>query len=341
MNRVRRQFIKNMVSGAAGLSALSLLPSQCSSGSFMTNLFADQNGNDRSKVVLARAESLIKNSDNLNSRFISSILDDALMKITSAKSSEDAWRTLFNPKDIVGIKINALAGKSFSPHVELVESIVNGVKKAGVKEENIIIFDRLNKELVRAGYSIKSDRNGLKCFGTDALSGNGYGSQPEIIGSIGSCFSKIVSDYVTALINVPVLKDHDLSGVSVGMKNFYGIIHNPNKYHDNNCDPYIADLNSHPFIRGKLRLVICDAIKAQYNGGPAFKPQWIWNYGGLIVSSDPVSIDQIGYEIIDAKRKEMRIPLLKQVNREPLYIQTAASIGLGIADRKNINLIET
>ncbi|MGR3219005.1 MAG: hypothetical protein ACUZ8H_04195 [Candidatus Anammoxibacter sp.] len=42
MNRARRQFIKNPVSGAAGLSALSLLPSQHSSGSFMTKLFADQ-----------------------------------------------------------------------------------------------------------------------------------------------------------------------------------------------------------------------------------------------------------------------------------------------------------
>ena len=341
MNRTRRKFIKNMVSGAAGLSALSLLPSRYSSGSFMTNLFAGQDGDSRSKVVLARAERLTNNSGDLNNRFISLMVDDALMKVTSSKSPEDAWGTLFSPKDIVGIKINALAGKSFSPHIELVNSIVNGVKQAGVKDENIIIFDRLNKELVRAGYSIRSDRNGLKCLGTDALSGSGYGRQPEIIGSVGSCFSKIVSDYVTALINVPVLKDHDLSGVSGGMKNFYGVIHNPNKYHDNNCDPYIADLNSHPYIRGKLRLVICDAIKAQYNGGPAFKPQWVWNYGGLIVSADPVAIDRIGYEIIDSKRKEMRMPLLKQVGREPVYIKTAASKGLGIADRKKINLIET
>ena len=39
-----------------------------------------------------------------------------------------------------------------------------------------------------------------------------------------------------------VVKDHDLAGVSAGLKNWYGVIHNPNKYHDSCCDPYVADV---------------------------------------------------------------------------------------------------
>ena len=39
-----------------------------------------------------------------------------------------------------------------------------------------------------------------------------------------------------------VLKDHDLAGVSLAMKNWYGVVHNPNKLHDDDCDPFVADL---------------------------------------------------------------------------------------------------
>lgn len=339
MRQTRREFIKSLLASNAGIFALSL-PPYSSMGSLITNAFAEDNSIPSSKIALSRDEALVKEGTKLCNHRLSMIIDNALMKISLAKSPEEAWGRLFRSDDIVGIKINALAGRPFSPHKALIEAIINGLKLAGVKEENIIIFDRFNKELINAGYEIKDAKNSLKCMGTDGLSDSGYDPQPQIIGSIGSCFSRIVSSYVTAIINVPVLKDHDLSGVSIGMKNFYGVIHNPNKYHDNNCDPYIADLNSHPYIRKKLRLIICDAIKAQYNGGPAFKPQWVWDYGGLIIGADPVALDLIGSRIIEEKRKEMGMPSLKEVGREPRYIQTAASIGLGFSDPQKIELIE-
>jgi uncharacterized protein (DUF362 family) len=126
-----------------------------------------------------------------------------------------------------------------------------------------------------------------------------------------------------------VLKDHDLAGVSLSLKNFYGAIHNPNKYHDNNCDPYVADLNTHPYIKNKLRLIICDAITLQYHGGPAYKPQWAVDYRSILLSRDPVAIDRIGARLIEEKRKEKGLSSLKESGREPLHIATAAGKGLG------------
>jgi uncharacterized protein (DUF362 family) len=160
-----------------------------------------------------------------------------------------------------------------------------------------------------------------------------------MMGSIGSCFSKIASSLCTAIVNVPVLKDHDLAGVSIGMKNFFGIIHNPNKYHDSNCNPYVADLNSHPFIKDKLRLIVCDALKAQYHGGPAFKPQWTWDFRGMLIGTDPVALDRVGAQIIEKKRKEVNMSSLKDAGREPKYIQTAARLGLGVDDPSLIDVI--
>jgi uncharacterized Fe-S center protein len=170
--------------------------------------------------------------------------------------------------------------------------------------------------------------------------GFGYSRLPEESGSIGSCFSSLVSTRCTALVSVPVLKDHDLSGVSGSMKNFFGAIHNPNRYHDNNCDPYIADVNRHPYIKDKLRLILCDALLAQCQGGPSFVPKWAWNYSGILASRDPVALDSIARTIIEDRRKEGGLPPLDDVGRTPSYIETAAEKGLGEADPGAIDLVE-
>ena len=202
------------------------------------------------------------------------------------------------------------------------------------------MFDRTSRELKEAGFVIRKS-GGLKCFGTDELAGGGYESQPQMAGSVGSCFSRIASRFCDAIINVPILKDHDLSGISGAMKNYYGIIHNPNKYHDNNCDPYIAELNTHPYIKNKSRLIICDALLAQYNGGPAFKRRWSWPFGGILMGRDPVALDRICADIIEEERKAVGLPSLEQAKREPKYIHTAARLGLGEDDPKKIELVVT
>ena len=336
IKKSRREFLREVTAIGAGICASSLL---LYNNKFFKSVYAGGDVPSKSKVILAQGKRLVNVNGKADASLITKAIDSALEKITDTKNPSDAWRKLFNENDVVGIKVNCLAGKRFSPHVELIESIINGLKSAGVKEGNILIFERFNKELKDAGFGIRKGKNSIKCFGTDDLPQSGYDRQPQIIGSVGSCFSQIISSYCTAIVNVPVLKDHDLAGTSIGMKNFFGIIHNPNKYHDSNCNPYIADLNSHPYIKGKLRLIICDALKAQYNGGPAFKPQWAWDYRGILVGTDPVALDRIGTQIIEDKRKEVNMLSLKEAGREPIYINTAAKLGLGFDDPALIDVV--
>ena len=70
-------------------------------------------------------------------------------------------------------------------------------------------------------------------------------------------------------------------------------------------------------------------------------PQWAWNCNGLIVGTDPVAIDTIGWDIIEKKRKEANLPTLKQAGREPTYIATAADDQhrLGCNDLSKIRII--
>ena len=136
---------------------------------------------------------------------------------------------------------------------------------------------------------------------------------------------------IDALISVPVLKDHDLAGVSIAMKNMYGAIFNPNKFHANHCDPFVADLCSHPLIRRKLRLAVCDASRVQVHNGPAYFPRYAWNSAACWSAATRWPWTSAAGRSSTRLRREMGLPTLAEAGREPSYIRTAARLGLGRA----------
>jgi len=183
------------------------------------------------------------------------------------------------------------------------------------------------------------NQGGIKIFGTDS-NPIGYDKDLTVHRSIGSRFSSIQSDIISQSISLAILKDHGLAGITAGMKNYFGSIHNPNKYHDYNCNPFVADLFDTAAIREKHKLTVIDALTVQFHKGPAYHSLWAENYGGLIMSTDPVAADYIGWQVIEELRKKHGLPSLKEENREPLYIKTAEELGLGSADPANISIIK-
>ena len=292
----------------------------------------------RPRVVIGRDEALAKGEPSEHAEPIRKLLDAAMQRLTGASDAAAAWRTFFQPAHRVGIKVNTLG---YSTHPVVVDAIVAGLRAAGVPAENILIWDRFDSELVRAKFRLNKSTTGVRCFGTDAdRVGRGYQEQVETNGRIGSCFSRIVAEQVDSLVCVPVLKDHNLAGVSLGMKNFYGAIHNPNKYHDHNCDPYVADVVSHRFIAPKWRLTVVDAVRSQYHAGPGRSPEYFWPFGGLVVGADFVAVDAVAADVLEAKRRDAGLPALADENRPCRHIVTAGARGLGEPDLKRIERVE-
>lgn len=265
-------------------------------------------------------------------------LEDALGKAVAraagAKDAVDAMRRLFRPADVVGIKVNCIAGKGLSPDPRLVALLAQWLTLAGLPKQNVVVWERTDRELVKAGYAIQREKTGVRCFGTE----DDYEKAPREWGAGGSCFARVLAGEFTALINVGVLKDHDLAGISAGLKNWYGVIHNPNKHHDGGCNPYIHHLAAFPLIRDKLRLTVIDAMAPQCHGGPARQPRWSWPYHAVLASTDPVAIDAVGWSVIEARRKEVGLDPLAKEKREPRYIAEAAKLGLGEADLARIRV---
>ncbi|MGD8440622.1 MAG: DUF362 domain-containing protein [Holophagae bacterium] len=262
----------------------------------------------------------------------SAAMNQVLVAATGAEDARSAVRRLFSADDVVGVKLNCLGGRRMSPRPTVVGALVDLLIAGGVAPDRIILFDRSSRELERAGFDIRRAGDGPRCYGTD----NDYDRLPTESGAIGSCFARLVSTTCTALLSFGVVKDHDLAGVSAGLKNWYGVIHNPNKYHDNHCDPYVADVVRHPFIRDKLRLTVLDGVTAQCHGGPAYRAGSVFDLGRIAASTDPVAIDLWAWREIDAERTRRGLPTLTEAGRPPRFLATAAGYGLGTADADDL-----
>ncbi len=261
---------------------------------------------------------------------------DAISGALGVPNIEAAARRLFSASDTVGLKVNCLGGPKMSPRPEVVEALVEIIAGAGVDRTRIIVFERSSRELERAGFDLRRKGGPSLCYGID----NDWDRQPTVSGEIGSCYARLVSSTCTALVSVGVVKDHDFAGVAAGLKNWYGVIHNPNKYHDRNCDPYVADVVRHPFIAGKLRLTVLDGGRAQYRGGPAFAQRGVFDLNAVVASADPVAADAWAWRQIDLERSRHGVPSLEESDQTPRFIGTAQNYGLGVGDRQKIQEIQ-
>jgi uncharacterized protein (DUF362 family) len=291
-----------------------------------------------SKVVIAHDPAVFSNGELVHNRIVT-MIDRAVTSLMDISDPLEAWRKVIVGDDSsrisrarVAIKVNTLSGKRMCTHPELAMTVARRLLDAGFPEGNVLVWDRSSDEMKYSGYYIEKS-GPVKVYGTNEI---GYSNQLTSHRFIGSFFSRIVTEWATDLINIPVLKDHGIVGVSLGMKNLYGTVHNPNKYHPNAGDPYVADLSDVPYLRDKLRLVLVDGFEAQYNGGPPYQKPWAWRECSVLASKDPVAVDRVGWSIIETKRHEHGLKSLAEDHREPKYIFSAEKLGLGIADLDRI-----
>jgi uncharacterized protein (DUF362 family) len=94
-------------------------------------------------------------------------------------------------------------------------------------------------------------------------------------------------------INVPILKDHDLTDLTISMKNLMGIVWDRRFYHLNDVDQCIADF----CIFKKPDLNIVDAYRVMMNHGPSglsmagYQPRDTFTKKTLLISTDIVAAD--------------------------------------------------
>src|SRR5476649_1286844 len=90
----------------------------------------------------------------VNGGMVRQMVDDALLKLTSAPDIGTAWTRLgITPRDVVGIKITSMGGPLLSTHRPIVQAICDGLQEAGVPPSHIIIWDKDASDMRSAGYA--------------------------------------------------------------------------------------------------------------------------------------------------------------------------------------------
>lgn len=141
----------------------------------------------------------------------------------------------------------------------------------------------------------------------------------------------------TALIALPGLKAHWLAGIGTVLKNYIMYSGNPSRYHKENSAK-LGEIWNLPYVKGKTKLVLVDALHPLCDKGPQPDPRYKWIYNGLIAGTDPVAVETICLKIITEKRKNLRgepWPL----SPPPLCVEAADKVyGLGTSQMKKIKI---
>lgn len=312
----RRDFLKGSAAGAAGV-VLGATGCSAFAPAGHESVPNESLPAGKSKVVL------IREKDELNTdKKVMDMLEQAMLELTGKTDSTAAWSTFFKPDDVVGVKINVMMTPT-SPTIS--RAVARGIMQVGVPEQNIILWDRNH-----AGRGLEGSHIRKEEFGYDSKS-----------------LSSIVTDKATALVNVPGMKVHWLAGVAVALKNWIGAITKINvadigvaySIHGDSCAE-CASINAIPAIKDKCRLIVVDALRPLFHGGPQVNPRYLWEYKGIIVGTDPVAVDTVCMKILEAKRREHKKSDWP-ISPPPNHVFVAErKYKLGHANMENIDLVK-
>jgi uncharacterized protein (DUF362 family) len=286
------------------------------------------------RVVVVRARKVLTDGYDADHGALRAMLDAGLVALSGQKDASAALSKYFRPGERVGLKINGLAGRKAATHVELVDELSVLLGKANIDGRQQIVFDRFARDLSASGFSTQA--RGYRCVGNDEA-----GHEEELVQmpSSASRLTRVLTTQVDCVLNLPILKQHMLAGMTGALKNNFGCIHNPNKMHLDNCDPYVAEVNAVPEIRGKQRLVIMDALRPVLDNGPSYQPGMAEVANVLLFATDLVAVDAVALGILEELRAKRELPTLAKAGMAPTYLATASKMGLGVSDRAGIDVV--
>jgi uncharacterized protein (DUF362 family) len=270
------------------------------------------------------------------------LVERAMMEYTGAPNLVEAMKKFIHRDDLVAIKVNGIGGQhgySMATNYEVTLPVVEAVLGVGVPPEHVVVYEqytgflqatRSNVGKWKLPAGVRTECHGNKLMGTPGI---------NIYQGIKSRFCSTLTQ-ATAVINLPLIKDHGICGYTGALKNMtHGNIDNPDGHHAHRSSPQIALLYNQAVIKSRVRLHITDGFKMLFDGGPLDKnPRGRILHGSIYVSTDPVALDVVGAKLVDERRKENGYPTLAAGQRDPTYIRIAGELGLGIADPNVIQM---
>jgi uncharacterized protein (DUF362 family) len=291
-------------------------------------------------VKVKKSDCLQENKTYPKEEDAKAMLTRALMELSGKPDLVQATMQFVHPDDVVCVKVNGIAEKNMGTNKELVLPFLEAMIAGGVKPEKITVLEqygsflggtRITAQNVPKGVKVSVHMNKDATMDERLVAGTGVKTK----------FVRVLTES-TAVVNFSLIKDHSICGYTGLLKNMtHGCQIYPHYYHAHHASPQIAQLYAEDIIKSRVRLNITDGFKLMAHGGPLYKsPKHVVPHECVYVTTDAVAMDAIGSDLIEKAREGFQLKSLTAEGRAPAYIQIAADMGLGIADRTKIQVKE-
>jgi hypothetical protein len=327
------------------------------------------------KVVAVASERSVDVATNAaNAEVVREMMSQGMVALTGAKTVGEAWRRFFEPRDIVGIKVNCGGYPFCISDYDIVAETVRQLMAVGIPTTQIYLYERFQNQLDECNYAPRLPE-GVQIVAAERANqnadNNGYDPTTYVEGDLfgeedtRSTMMRLVSRRLTKIINIPNVKDHGATGATGCLKNIaYGSFSNVARTHQrgkSHTFSFVGTLASVEPLRSRTVLQIMDGLRGVWHGGPfARTKKYLFHPKKIFFGTDPVAIDRLLLDIVDNERKahgaisiwdrspaSLRIgdgrardadPNVNIIIREPGHVEFAAGLGLGVYDRAKIRV---
>jgi hypothetical protein len=294
--------------------------------------------------------------------------------LTGAGTTREAWQKFFEPRDVVGIKVNCGGYPHCISAYEIVAETIRQLTGVGVPVSQIYIYERFQNQMDECDYAAHVPE-GVHSVAAERANRNvdnsGYDPKTYLEADLfgeedtRSSMMRLVSEQLTKIINIPNMKDHGATGVTGCLKNIaYGSFSNVARTHQrgkSHTYSVVGTLAAMEPLRSRTVLQIMDGIRGVWHGGPfARTTRYVFYPRQIMFGTDPVSIDRLLLDIIEKERKShgaisiwdrnpkyLKIdngrardadPNVNIIIREPGHVEFASTLGLGVYDLAKIKV---
>lgn len=297
-----------------------------------------------------------------------------LQQLTGQGTWSQIWQALFSSVQpggyregqVIAIKVNfnnsGRDGNGCDTHNNLIDALphpvlalIQGLAAAGVRAQDIVVYDATVsgsqfpsyfRNPITASFAQVRFVGSSECLGVIAAS---HGKHPSLTVSFsdpaGALSDRLLADVLydaTYLINMPILKRHGISPVTLAFKNHLGSLNAIVRSGQDDMHRWISpsdslygagysplvDINRNSHIRDKTILIAADGVYGAF--GAAMQAVVSWNiFGGaansLLFSVDPVAVDCVMVDLLRAAGQASK-------NDAYDYLFCAAEAGLGICE---------
>ncbi len=212
------------------------------------------------------------------------VLTDGVRKLTNTPEDRNPWRNIASPNDRVGIMLDLDTPPA---SIETVNAIIDGLVSSGVSQDNIIVFAADEAQLFRAGIALNPTGRGVRTMGAES---EGFREG----------LSRIIRDYSDVIINVARLRADEKLGMKGCVANNLTLVPLVDQLRLLKDEASLPEPAANPLVRHKTSLCVLEAYQPILRDTDEDFPP-MWEYRGLILSTDPVAADVVGLQILQAK----------------------------------------